>query len=532
MKEKLKNYQEKVTAYWRERSKGQKGIIIGSFIALLFIIVAVTVFSSRTNMVPLYQDLSRQEVGQVKAELDTRGVNYEITGGGSTIHVPESQAESLLVDLAAAGLPESGNIDYGFFSNNVSWGMTDNEFSMIKLDAMQSELATLMSSIDGINDAKVMINIPEEEVFVSDDKQPTSASIVVNTEPGYRLENGQVEALYNLASKSVPNLSNENIAIMDQNFQYYDPESSNNSMAGATDYTEQQTIKKQIERDIQQRVQRMLSAMVGPNKAITTVTADIDFTQENRREELVEPVDPEEMEGLPVSIERIEEAYSGGVPEGIAGAGDEDIQNYPADAEGAPSDYEMTEETINNEFNRIYRDIEESPFKIRDLGIQVAVDTVRGQNENGEPELLTEQEQQEVSDGIDSVLNSMINTSINTQYEENVNPDDSVSIIFQEFQGTPEFDDEATGLPTWVYIVGGLLLLVVAFLLWRLFRNGEEEEEYEYEEVTERVRVPEEVPDIEERDDESTRRKKQLERMANENPEDFAKLLRSWISED
>ncbi|SIS37656.1 flagellar basal-body MS-ring/collar protein FliF [Salimicrobium flavidum] len=530
MKEKIKNYQDRLATYWKKRSKGQKGLILGSIFALLFIIVIVSVFASKTNMVPLYQELSRQEVGQVKAELDTRGVNYEITDGGTTIHVPEGEAESLLVDLAAAGLPESGNIDYGFFSSNVSWGMTDNEFDMIRLDSMQTELANLMASIEGINEANVMINMPEEEVFVSDNQQPTSASIVVNTEPGYNLESGQVEALYNLASKSVPNLTNENIAIMDQNFQYYDPENTD-SMAGASDYTEQQKVKKQIERDIQQRVQKMLGAMVGPNKAVTTVTADIDFTKENRREELVEPVDPEEMEGLPVSIERIEEAYTGGVPEGVVGAGDEDIQNYPAGEEGAPDNYEMTEETINNEFNRIYRDIEESPFKIRDLGIQVAVDTVRGQDENGELEYLTEQEQQEVSDGIDDVLNSIINTSINTQYEENVNPDDSVSIIFQEFQGTPEFDNETAGLPFWVYIAGGVLLLVVIILIFNMVRRREEEEE-EYEEVVQTKTVPEEIPDIEERDDESTRKKKQLERMANENPEDFAKLLRSWISED
>ena len=42
-----------------------------------------------------------------------------------------------------------------------------------------------------------------------------------------------------------------------------------------------------------------------------------------------------------------------------------------------------------------------------------------------------------------------------------------------------------------------------------------------------------EVPDLpEEQDSEATVKRKQLEKLAKEKPEDFAKLLRSWIAED
>ena len=37
-------------------------------------------------------------------------------------------------------------------------------------------------------------------------------------------------------------------------------------------------------------------------------------------------------------------------------------------------DYERIEETINNEVNRIRKEIVESPYKIRDIGIQVMVE--------------------------------------------------------------------------------------------------------------------------------------------------------------
>ncbi|WP_318036191.1 flagellar basal-body MS-ring/collar protein FliF [Halobacillus amylolyticus] len=310
MKEKLIFFKNRMTAFWSERSSKQKGLLIGSVAGIILLLSIASFFATRTNMVPLYRDLSLQEVGQVKAELDTRGVPYELDQGGTTISVPEVQAESLLVDLAAAGLPNSGSIDYSFFSGNVSWGMTDNEFDVIKLDAMQTELANLMTGITGIEDAKVMINIPEEQVFMSETNQEASASVVLNIQHGYDIQPNQVEALYNLASKSVPNLSKDNIVIMDQNFNYFDTNQSNVAN-GADAYTYQQNIKQDIERDIQQRVQKMLGMMIGQDKVVATVTADIDFTKENRVEELVEPVDPENMEGLPVSVERIEETYTG-----------------------------------------------------------------------------------------------------------------------------------------------------------------------------------------------------------------------------
>ncbi|MDY0396361.1 flagellar basal-body MS-ring/collar protein FliF [Virgibacillus halophilus] len=162
-------------------------------------------------------------------------------GNGTAISVPEDQVDSLLVDLAGQGLPDSGSIDYSFFSKNSSWGITDNEFDIMKLDATQTELANLMKGIDGIEDAKVMINMPKDPVFVSDDVQEASASIVLHTKPGYKLEASQINTLYTLVSKAVPNLPAENIAIMNQYFEYYDQQKQSDE---GDSYASQQNIKK------------------------------------------------------------------------------------------------------------------------------------------------------------------------------------------------------------------------------------------------------------------------------------------------
>ncbi|GGM21354.1 flagellar M-ring protein [Paraliobacillus quinghaiensis] len=534
MKQSLVTYKDKIIEYWQSKSAKQKGTSL--FLVLLFLVIVIggSVLATRSSMVPLYNSLSIQEVGQIKAELDARGVNYEVQGGGTAIHVPSEQVNTLLVDLAAQGIPNNGSIDYSFFSENSSWGMTDNEFDVMKLDAMQTELANLITGISGIEFANVMINLPKEQVFVSDQQQEASASIVLETTPGYQFEPSQIDALYHLVSKTVPNLSNDNIVIMDGNFNYYDQNNQKNVASGDI-YTTQQNVKEDIERDIQRRVQQMLGTMIGANKVVASVTADIDFTQENRIEELVEPVDEEESEGLPVSVEKITETYTGdGAPSAVPGGGEEDIANYPA-GEDASGDYEMVQESINYEFSRIQREIVESPYKVRDLGIQIAIDNTKETvDANGEPELLTAQEQADVEASIASILNSIITTTIDGTYGE-INPGDKTSIVFQEFNHKPTAGVPTTvpGIPTWVYITGSVLLLLVIGLIITLARKKNVSEEVAYSESAPVEQESFEVPDIEGVvDSESSIRRKQLEKMANDKPEEFAKLLRSWIADD
>lgn len=531
MKEKLLKFKDTVASYWTKRTKGQKGVFIGSIAIVLALVLALVLFSSNSKFVPLYNDLSLQEVGQIKTELDSRGIPYELEDGGKTITVPESNVDSLLVDLAGQGIPNSGNIDYSFFSENASWGITDNEFSMIKLDAMQTELANLIKGIKGIDDAKVMINMPEEPVFVSEESQVASASIVLNTQPGYEFKGNQISSLYHLVSKAVPNLPPENIGIMNQYFEYFDKDTENGP-ANQDVYAQQKSVKKDIERDIQRRLQQMVGAMVGMENVIVSVTADIDFTQENRVEEIIEPVDIENMEGLPVSIESVQETYEGKPPTGgTAGTGDEDIPNYQGAAEGENGDYELSKETINNEYNRIHKEIVESPYKIRDLGIQVAVDKAKGED-GSDVQYLTAQEEDTVSAGISSILESIISTSIDGEYGD-VQPEEKTSIVFQEFSksiGSPESTTPV--IPLWMYVAGGFLLVIIIVLIIMLFRSRKTQEEKMMEEA-----VPSEpgveLPEIGETEEtESSARRKQLEKMAQDKPEDFAKLLRSWISDD
>ncbi|MBE6183864.1 flagellar basal-body MS-ring/collar protein FliF [Heyndrickxia ginsengihumi] len=531
MNDKLKQTFSQAKNYWNQRTKKQKIFSVSGVVLFILLVALVTYFATRTSYAPLYSGLEASETGSIKEELDNEGVQSKITDGGKTIEVPKDQVDNLKVKLAAEGLPKTGSIDYSFFSQNSKFGMTDNEFNVVKLDAMQTELSNLIEEMDGINKAKVMINLPNQGVFVSDGKAEASASIVLNVKPGFNIDDKQIKAMYNLVSKSVPNLPTDNIVIMNQNFEYYDLNSSDSS---GDAYTEQMNIKHQIERDIQQRVQTMLSTLMGTGKAVVNVTADIDFTQEQREENLVEPVDKTNMKGIEISAKNIAETYkgtgaAGGVTEGSSST-DSLGSSYQSGTSGN-GDYNKTDDTINYEVNRIKRKIVESPYKIRDLGIEVMVEPPNRNKKSSLPA-------SRVND-IKNMLSTIVRTSIDKSSGTNLSNNsvaNKISVSVEPFAANaPTTSVAKSSIPWWIYAIGGALLLIIALLIFFMLRARRKRNELleDEEELLEEEPAPVDIPDVnKEVESESTARRKQLEKLAKEKPDEFAKLLRTWISED
>ncbi|WP_342578302.1 flagellar basal-body MS-ring/collar protein FliF [Psychrobacillus sp. FSL K6-2843] len=528
MNERIKKIKNDITAFWKSRSKGQKGTMIGGLLGVIALAAVLTFFLTKTEMVPLYSEVTPSEVGRIKENLDSKGIPNEIAAGGTSILVPKELKDTLLVQMAAEGFPQSGMIDYSFFSQNAGFGMTDNEFNVLKLATTQTELANLIGSVEGVKEAKVMITLPEEGVFLSQSNESASASIVLNTEPGYQFSETQIASLYNLVSKSIPNLSTEDIVIRNQFLEYFDLEKATGS--GGTNVTDQMTLKKTIERDLQRQVQTMLGTLMGHNKVVVSVTTDIDFKQENREENLVEPVDVENMAGIEISAQRISETFTGNNPlTGGTPQSEDATDNFTNYVEGstADGDYERTEDTINNEVNRIRKEIVESPYKIRDIGIQVMVEPPQADDVTSLPA--------DVQGDIEQILATIVRTSIDKEAgeltEEQI--EEKVVVSVQELKGKNELADvPSSTIPWWIYVIVGVLLVAIILLVVSLLRSRRIEEEEELIILEEAREIPE-VDDINnEKETESTLRRKQLEKMAKDKPEDFAKLLRTWIAED
>ncbi|TSB46407.1 flagellar basal-body MS-ring/collar protein FliF [Alkalicoccobacillus porphyridii] len=533
MNETVANYKKMVQAFWTEKEPKQKRWLIVGLALIILFIAALTYFSTRQHFVPLYSQLSLQETGQIKETLDSKGISSRVSKDGMTIEVPENRVDALKVELAAEGIPQSGSIDYSIFSESSGFGMTDNEFSVMERAAIQTEIENLIKNIDGVQNANVMITMPSESVWLNSAQEAATAAVVLDLKYGTQLDTDRVRGLYHLISKSVPNLPIDNIVISDQNFNSYSFENASNGDSTLAAFEQQRSIQREIEQDLTRNLQQMLGTMIGPDKVVISVTTDIDFTQENRTEQLVEPVDEENMEGIAVSVERISEAYTGEgtVPEGGTAGTGEGIPNYVEGAGNENSEWERTEDRINNEVNRINRDIIESPYQIRNIGLQVMLEP---------PEGMDTLPAQQIAD-VQGILGTIIRTTLpevdgQALSQEEINS--KIIVTSQQFAGKAAQEEPATiaAIPTWLYVLAVLLAVIIIVLVLLLVRNRKREqleamvEEQEVNSIaSEETKVPE-LPT--EGSGPAHEKRKQLESMAKEKPEEFSKLLRSWLSED
>lgn len=239
------------------------------------------------------------------------------------------------------------------------------------------------------------------------------------------------------------------------------------------------------------------------------------------------------MAGIVVSSEKISETYSGDGAKagGVNGTGDKDVTNYAETEDGNNNgNYEKSEDRLNYEVNKIHKEIAESPYKVRDLGIQVLVEPPDPKN----PASLTQERQ----DDIKNILSTIVRTSIDKSENNNLSDEDlqnKIVVSVEQFDGKTTVDTakDTGGIPLWVYIAGGAVLIaLIGLIFWLVRRRKNDDEEYE-EEWYETPQEPIRVADVNnEKETEETVRRKQLEKMAKDKPEEFAKLLRSWLTED
>ncbi|MGE6368298.1 flagellar basal-body MS-ring/collar protein FliF [Planococcus kocurii] len=546
MKEKLLVFKTKMSESWTSFSPVTKWSVIGSFFITLMILGIFVFFSNQSNFSVLYSDLTAAEAGEIKTAIEEQAIPVEVSADGKTISVPEEHLANLKVSLAAEGIPKNGNVNYGTFSENMGLGMTDRHFDVVERDAMQNELAYLIEQIDGVTEANVMITLPKENIWITDEEQTSTASIVVQGDSTLQLDQKQINGLYHLISKSVPSLPPEQIVIMDQNGQVFEVQDANQADTNLSVYQQHREIQKGIEQDIQRELQQMLGLLLGQDKVVVSVMTNIDFTKEKREEQLVEPVDVENNEGLDISVERIVETYSseGTVIEDAAGTGETEVANYPGVDGAGNSESERTEERINSEVNRINRQIEKSPYVVDDITINVGVEPPIPDN----PASLT---QENIAD-ISNLLKNAVSTSLsmNEFQATDVELEDRISVFATEFQGRPAVEDEKpevtffAGIPNNLLLVIGaaivlVIVIIVALLLLRRKKKVDiEEEEYSFEGFEQALaksnllEPEEEEIDLSEFSNRSNPKRKTIEKLAKGRPEDFTKLLRSWMADD
>ncbi len=300
---------------------------LGLLIALAASVAAgvyIVMWSSTPNMTMLYSELSEKDAGLVIDALQKSSVRYQL-GGTSSILVPSSEVHDVRMSLAAQGLPQGTAIGFETLNQDQGFGVSQFMETARYQRSLEVELSRSIMALKNVQTARVHLALPKQSAFLRDKRKP-SASVLISLYSGRVLEEEQVMAIAHIVSSSVPNLTAGNVTVVDQNGRLLTTKDSSRNMALSAS---QLNYARKLEKNYIERIEGILTPIVGPGAVSAQVTADVDFTFTEQTQESYNPDTPA-LRSEQVVEEKSVNASASGVPG--AASNQPDANNAEQDA--------------------------------------------------------------------------------------------------------------------------------------------------------------------------------------------------------
>lgn len=342
------------------------GVMAGVAAALTAFFLYVAGVMTEPPKAILFSGLDARAAAQVTAKLDTMNVDYEAKGDGGTILVPAGDVTKLRMSLASENLPAAG-VGYEIFDKSDAFGTTAFVQNINRLRALEGELSRSIQTIDGVDAVRVHLVIPERQIFSQNTEAP-SASVVIKTNGV--LGRGQVQAVQHLVAAAVSGLSAERVAVVDDKGDLLaGGEGKDGANAVSIGEANQTT---DFEERLRQRVESIVSSIVGPGHVRVQVTADIAYTHTS---ETAENFDPDSKVVRSTQTVNSANTDSNGTGAAAVSVGSALPGAAPAaGGDGTKSDATRTEETINYEINKKITTSTIDGGTVKKLSVAVVVD--------------------------------------------------------------------------------------------------------------------------------------------------------------
>lgn len=507
MGETIQQMRNQLNEYWQGLDKSKRNKILIISVIILLSIIILSIILTRPKYEVLYEDLSLKDMAQITKKLDELGIKWKTPSkdNTTTILVPAEMKNKIKIELASYGLPKEG---YSFMDafNDSSWTMTDYDKKERMKYALQSELSSTISDIDGIENATVYIDVKEGTGFVlEENKMETTASVFIEKADNRPLKSETVIAIKNLVAGSI-NMDPENIQIIDSEGRLLTDEQDE------TDFlmTDQFTIKDNLELRINDSLREFLENVFGHGNVDVRSSVKINFDSEKTTVvEFTPPIEGNE-EGLIRSMEQIEEHTVGNAAGGVPGVDSNvDEEDYQMLEDGNER-YDKISNTINYELDEINKEIRKAPGQVEDITVAVLIN--RNAIIDGE---FTSSLEEEIADLIYAA------TGLDTK---------QVEVKAQNFRRD---DIDATDDKREINWLTFILAAIAAFsiITFVVYRRKKEEDIDELEpELDDVTLIETEVKDLEFETEES-KMKTQIEKLVDNKPDAVAQLLRTWLNE-
>jgi flagellar M-ring protein FliF len=265
-----------------------KPALLGIAAAVVALIAVAILWGREPDYKTLFSNLDDRDGGAIVAALGQMNVPYKFSDNGSAILVPADRVYATRMQLASQGLPRGGSVGFEIM-DNARFGASQFTEQINYQRGLEGELARSIEAMNTVQHARVHLALPRQSLFVRERQAPT-ASVLLNLYPGRSLSPAQVSAISYLVASSVPELSADNVSIIDQNGRLLSaPQGEGRGMDA-----DQLRFVREIEQRTVERILTILNPLVGPGNVHAQASADVDFS---RREETSETYRPNQEPG-------------------------------------------------------------------------------------------------------------------------------------------------------------------------------------------------------------------------------------------
>ena len=289
----------------------------------------VFMWSQQPNYGVLYGNLSNKDVTQVMDYLQQQSIKYRLDEKTGALMVPADKIHQVRIQLASQGLPHSSGVGLDMLQEKQEFGTSQFIEVARYQHALEGELARSIMTLNNVENARVHLALPKQSAFIRERQEP-SASVLLSLYAGRTLDDGQVAAITNLVASSIPNLDPSHVTVVDQMGRLLTTKKVSPELAlnqEQFDYTHK------LENVYTNRIENILSPIVGINGVRAQVSADLDFTVTEQTQESYNP-------DLPAlrSEQTYEEKMVGSGVQGVPGA----LSNTPPGPNTVPQQANAT----------------------------------------------------------------------------------------------------------------------------------------------------------------------------------------------
>jgi flagellar M-ring protein FliF len=245
----------------------------GAVAAILFVYMFLHLVS-QPGYSTLATGLEPAQTGKMTSALDQQGIGYELQNNGTALAVQSNKTAQARVALAGAGL--LGNAQPGFkLFEKTSLGESTFQQTVTYQRALQGQLEQTIDNIQGVGGAQVELVLPNPQNQLFGENQNVSSAAVLLSGTS-SMSASSVRGIAQLVASSVPGLQLSKVTITDGTGQLLWPSQNGE---GASSATGKQAAEERYDDETEANLDAMLAQTIGPGKAEVQVNATLNTNQ-------------------------------------------------------------------------------------------------------------------------------------------------------------------------------------------------------------------------------------------------------------